>query len=345
MRSSVTPARRATRIAVATLIAISLLVGDAIHDPTPAVARPKRLATGLISVGNTGIWPSLVDAKVTYLTWAELQPGRTRFRLGRIAEIVRRTREDGDVLRLRIFAGRGAPKWVKERFGTVRIFDLVDGRDAAVPRWWARGYMRVYRRFQAKLAARFDDVPTIRAVTITGAMTMTGEPFIRSVTSSKTRANLLRAGYTRRKDRRAILASIRAHRPWRRTRQILNVNPWQFVRRDGSFGQEAGFTKRAMDRFREEFGRRAILQNNSIRSRYVTGEMPGVLGEVYEHMRALGAPLSFQTARTIRVGDLAAVLAWCVEQGAHAVEVQRGATDQITSAEAASFDAELESNA
>jgi hypothetical protein len=341
-----TMSRRAVvRLVGGLVLTTAILLGDLIGTPPPAIARPKRLAVGLMSVGNTGIWPNIVDVRVTYLNWADLQPGPHRFRLDRIGKIVRSVRHDGDVLRLRIFAGRGAPDWVKRRFGTVRVVDPVDGMDAAVPRWWRRGFMRVYRRFQAHLAARFDDNPTIRAVTITGAMTVHGEPFIRGVTSPTTRRNLRRAGYTQRKDRRAILASIRAHRPWHRTRQILNLNPWQFVRRDGSFGQDVTFTNKAMNRFRATFGRRAILQNNSIRSRYITDTMPGQLGEMFAHMRALGGPLSFQTARSSRVGDLAVVLAWCVDQGAHGVEVQRGAVDQITAATAAEIDSALEANA
>jgi hypothetical protein len=340
-----TTSRRAIVRLVGGLALTAAILVDVVGTPPPAIARPKRLAAGLMSVGNTGIWPNIVDVRVTYLNWAELQPGPHRFRLDRVGKIVRSARRDGDVLRLRIFAGRGAPDWVKRRFGTVRVVDPVDDMGAAVPRWWRRGYMRVYRRFQARLAARFDDNPTIRAVTITGAMTVHGEPFIRGVASPRTRTNLRRAGYTQRKDRRSILASIRAHRPWHRTRQILNLNPWQFVRRDGSFGHDSAFTIKAMNRFRATFGRRAILQNNSIRSRYITGTMPGQLGEIFAHMRALGGPLSFQTARTIRVGDLDVVLAWCVDQGAHGVEVQRGAVDQITAAAAADIDAQLEANA
>ena len=333
------------RFFAAVLLAASVIVADAAISPDVSEARPKRLAAGLISVGNTGIWPSIVDVRVTYLDWRAIQPEPGRFRLGIISDIVSRARAAGDSLRLRIFAGRGAPDWVKRRYGTVRVYDPIDGIGAEVPKWWNRDYLRAYARFQKRLAARFDDNPTIRAVTVTGAMTIHGEPFIRGMASSVTRSNLLRSGYSPRKDRRAIIASIRAHRPWHRTRQILNLNPWQFVRRDGTFGQDSGFTNRAMDRFRAIFGRRAILQNNSIRSRYIVDGMPGALDAMYGHMRALGRPLSFQTAQTGRVGDLAVVLEWCVQQGAHGVEVQRGAIDQISTAEARSFDEDLEANA
>lgn len=336
--------RRGARALLAVGLAVAISAADAVVAPHVAVARPKRLAGGLMSVGTTGIWPSIVDVRVVYLNWSDLEPSPRHFRFGKIGDIAARAHREGDSVRLRIFAGRGAPDWVKRRYGTVHVHDPIDGIDADVPRWWVRGYMRIYGRLQARLAARFDDRGTIRAVTITGAMTVTGEPFLRSVASPVTRANLLDAGYTPRKDQRAIMASIRAHRPWRRTRQILNLNPWQFVRRDGTYGQRASFTNRAMNRFRRIFGRRAVLQNNSIRSAYIVDGMPATLGDMYRHMRRLGGPISFQTAQSSRVGDLVTVLDWCVRQGAYGVEVHKGATDVLSDREAASFDARLESN-
>jgi hypothetical protein len=337
--------RPGSRALAAVVLAIAMFAADASVVPRAALARPKRLAGGLMSVGTTGIWPGIVDVRVVYLNWSDLEPAPRRFRFGVIRDIAERAHRDGDSVRLRIFAGRGAPDWVKRRFGTVHIHDPVDGIDADVPRWWVRGYMRTYRRLQVRLAARFDDRDLIRAVTITGAMTVSGEPFLRSVASSATRRNLLDAGYTPRKDQRAILASIRAHRPWRRTRQILNLNPWQFVRRDGTYGQKATFTNRAMNTFRRIFGRRAILQNNSIRSQYIVDRMPETLGDVYRHMRRLGGAISFQTAQPSRVGNLITVLEWCVRQGAYGVEVHKGSTELLSNAEARSFDALLEANA
>jgi hypothetical protein len=298
-----------------------------------------------MTVGNTGEWPHIVDVWVPYLDWAEVQPDPDRFRFAPIDDLVRRARASGDTLRLRIFAGRAAPGWVKRKFGVVSVYDPIDGIAASVPRWWVPGFMDAYERLQAKLAARYDGNPTVRAVSIAGAMTVYAEPFIRGISSALTRSNLLRAGYTPRKDRRAIVASIRAHTPWRRTRQTLALNPWQFVRLDGTVGTRTAFTNRVMNRFRAIFGRRAILHNCSIRSSYITNGMPSGYAAMYRHMTALGRPISFQTAKTSRVGDLRVVLKWALKQGAHGVELHRGSGTKLTIDEARTFDAKLEARA
>jgi hypothetical protein len=344
MRASERSSRRAHRGIAAWIAAVMLASTLLVMLPQQAIARPKRLASGLMTVGITGDWPTIVDVWVPAVKWRRLQPGPHRFRFGIIADLVRKARASGDSLRLRIMAGRFAPRWVKRRFGTVTISEPVDDIRATVPKWWKRGYMDVYRRFQSRLAARFDGNATIRSVTVSGAMTIYAEPFIRGVSLSKTRTALIRAGYSAGKDRRAILASLRAQRPWHRTRQIMAFNAWQFVRQDGTFGNSARFTNRVMSRFRAIFGRRAILQNNSIRAKWVR-DMPRVIAPVYRHMRELGRPLSYQTARTARVGDLALVLDWCLQQGAHGVELHRGASLQLTTTQARSYDTRLEANA
>jgi hypothetical protein len=297
-----------------------------------------------MSVGITGEWPNVIDVWVPNIEWREIQPGRDEFRFASIDAMIERARASGDSLRLRILAGRYAPAWVKRRFGTVRIHLPLDDIAADVPRWWVPGYMEVYERLQSRLAAAYDGDATVRSVTVSGAMTMWAEPFLRGISSPLTRRNLVRAGYTPAKDRRALSASIAAQTPWKRTRQVLAVNPWQFVRTDGSFGSETVFTNHMMERFRYIFGDRAILQNNSIRASWI-GNMPPLYAAMYRHMRALGGPISFQTARLSLVGDLRKVLAWCVAHGAHGVELPPGSAKVLTAAEARSFDATLERNA
>lgn len=335
---------RRRSMTVGALIALFLTLQASI-GPEAALGRAKRLASGLMTVGNTGDWPSIIDVWVPAVEWRVLQPARDRFRFRSIDDLIASARASGDTIRLRIMAGRFAPDWAKRRFGTVTVYDDVDGINATVPRWWVSGYMDAYKRLQAKLATRYDGNATIRSVTVSGAMTVYAEPFIRGTQSAVTRRNLIAAGYSPKKDRRAIRAMLEAQRPWHRTRQILAFNAWQFVRPDGTFGIQTRFPNRIMDRFRSMFGGRAILQNNSIRASWILDGMPPIIAPIYRHMKALGGPRSYQTARTFRVGDLATVLEWCLRQGAHGVEVHRGAFDQITSTQARQFDAQLEANA
>jgi hypothetical protein len=330
---------RTRRSLVALLAALTLLPAG------PAAAAPKKLTAGLYTIGNTGEFADLVDGFVVKVDWRVLQPAPDTFRFAAIDDAIARAKAAGDTLRLKIFAGRSAPDWVKLRFGTVTVHDPIDGITAAVPRWWIPRYMEVYARLQRRLADRYDLSPVIRTVTVSGAMTVYAEPFIRGMASQETRANLLATGYSPEKDRQAILASIEAQSAWERTRQVLAFNPWQFVEPDGSFGSDVSFTNRVMEVFRAAFGRRAVLQNNSIRSSWITDHMPFGYASMYQHMRDMGGLISYQTARTARVGDLPTVLAWAIDQGAHGVELHAGSDHKMSYEQARQFDLALESNA
>ena len=205
--------------------------------------------------------------------------------------------------------------------------------------------MRAYELLQAQLAARYDDEPIVRAITVSGAMTVHAEPFIRGMASSLTRQNLLAAGYTPAADKRAIRASIDAQAVWQRTRQVLALNPWQYIKPDGRPGQDVTFANAMMDHFRSVFGSRAILQNNSIRSSWITGSMGANYAKMIAHMVSLGGPIAFQTAREDRVGDVPTVLQWCVDKGAFAVELHDPFGTKLTKRQAQRFDGLLEANA
>jgi hypothetical protein len=313
--------------------------------PPAALAAPKPLATGLMSQGvQKKLFPSVVNVWTPEIYWSNIEPRRGVFRFGSIRNLVDQARATGNVLRLRIYAGRTAPKWTKHRFGTVTVHDPVDGMSAAVPRWWVTGYRRAYANLQAHLANAFDGNPTIRAVTISEPMTIYAEPFIRGLQSRRTRHNLLATTYTKRKDKRAQLGALRAHLVWKHTRQILTVNPWQYLNQNGSFGFRVRFTNKVMNACRHMFGNRCILQNNSMRSSWLTDHMPGGYHAMFAHMRKLGRPVSFQTAKTARVGDLTRVLDWYLEMHAHGVELKAGAADQLTLTQAQSYDAKFQAN-
>lgn len=336
-------ARRWIPRCLAVALSVGLLLAQV--SETPAFGKPKPLARGLMTQGTVArLWPHIIDAWNPIIEWRDIEPQPGVFRFGPIHDVIQRAREAGKVVRLRIFAGRAAPDWAKQRYGTVFIRDPVDGMTASVPRWWVSDYLDAYTRLQRRLAAAFDDNPTVRAVTISAPMTIYAEPFIRQIGDAQTRANLLKAGYTRRKDKRAHERALAAHEAWRRTRQILTVNPWQYVNRDGSHGTRVWFTNHMMNRCRKLFGRRCILQNNSMRSSWLTDRMPSGYAEMYARMRELGPPLSFQTANSSRVGDLKMVLEWFVDMGAHAAELKSDADDMLTETEAKQVDFELETN-
>jgi Beta-galactosidase len=336
---------RPRRIAILLATIVSLTLCAELSAPA-AVAKPKPLAKGLMSQGvQQKLFPGIVNVWVPNIAWSDIEPQRGVFRFGSIRNLVQKARANGDVLRLRIYAGRMAPAWTRQRFGSVTMYDPIDGRSGAVPRWWVRGYRRAYAHLQAKLAKAFDGNPTIRAVTISEPMTIYAEPFIRGLQDSRTRHDLLASTYTKRKDQKAFIGAIRSHRVWKRTRQILTVNPWQYINQDGSFGFKVRFTNRMMNLCRHVFHNRCILQNNSMRSSWLTDHMPGGYHPMFRHMRKLGRPISFQTANTSRVGKLTRVLNWCLTFHAHGVELKAGAADALSTTQAKTYDAEFAANA
>jgi glycosyl hydrolase family 42 (putative beta-galactosidase) len=334
--------RRVAVLLLVTILSITLLVE---FSPSAAVAKPKPLAKGLMSQGmQLKLFPGIVNVLVPNIAWSDIEPQRGVFRFGAIQNAIRTARAHGDVLRLRIYAGRMAPAWTMRRFGSVMMYDPIDGRSGEVPRWWVRGYRRAYAHLQAKLAKAFDGNPTIRAVTISEPMTIYAEPFIRGLQDSRTRHDLVASTYTKRKDQHAFEGAIRAHRVWRRTRQILTVNPWQYINQDGSFGFHVRFTNKMMNLCRRIFRTRCILQNNSMRASWLTDHMPGGYRPMFRHMRKLGRPISFQTSNTSRVGDLTKVLNWFLKFHAHGVELKAGAVNGLTITQAKTFDAEFAAN-
>ena len=311
----------------------------------PAAASPKPLAKGLMSQGmQLKLFPGVVNVLVPNIAWSDIEPQRGLFQFGPIRNAIQTARAHGDVLRLRIYAGRMAPAWTRQRFGSVMMYDPIDGLSAEVPRWWVRGYRNAYATLQAKLAKAFDGNPTIRAVTISEPMSIYAEPFIRGLQDSRTRHDLIASTYTKRKDQHAFVGAIKAHRVWHRTRQILTVNPWQYINQDGSFGFHVRFTNRMMNLCRRIFHNRCILQNNSMRASWLPDSMPGGYHPMFRHMRKLGRPISFQTANTSRVGGLTKVLNWFLSFHAHGVELKAGAADALTLTQAKTYDAKFAAN-
>lgn len=343
VRTSNASASRRIAMLMTAVAGISML--SDVAAPSALAATPKPLAKGLMSQGvQKKLFPSLVNVWDPNIYWSKIEPKPGVFRFGMIRNFIQQARATGNVLRLRVYAGRTAPDWTRRRFGSVFVYDPIDGMSAAVPRWWVRGYRRAYAKLQAHLARAFDGNPTIRAVTISEPMTIYAEPFIRGLQDSRTRQNLLSSTYTKKKDQHAWIGAVRAHRVWKKTRQILTINPWQYMNQNGSFGFNVRFTNRIMNLCRRNFGRRCILQNNSMRASWLPNNMPGGYHEMFRHMRKLGPPISFQTANTARLGKLTKVLDWYLTFHAHGVELKSGAADQLTAAQAKSYDQKFQAN-
>ncbi len=307
----------------------------AIGDPGDPAPTPMALLKGLMS-REAESSNSAVEHYNPNITWADLQP----LQGGPIdTSVIGDLVTAGDSFRARIFIGPDAPTWLKDIVGTVPTFTAQDESIPAkdVLRYWDPLALPYYEDFMTKLAAEYDGV--IPLIFEAFCMSVYAEPCLKQVNNATNRTEWLAAGYTNALDLAAfhgaldIMASV-----WHETRVGIAYNGYQLLSSSGALTTSMAQTQSLMERHRELFGERAVLQNNSIRDSYISNPPA-----IYAVMQELGAPISFQTATAGRVGDLPAVLQWAVDMGAHAVELPVF-SGIITQTELDTYDALLRAN-
>lgn len=276
---------------------------------------------------------SAVHAYVVKVNWADLQP--TPF--GPIAannaidQALARVRQPdfaalGMALKLRVFAGIGAPEWAKTLDGpAVPYVDNQPGASVSggtIGRFWTANFGRAYADLQNKLAAKYDLVPQIREITVSRCSTIFDEPFVRQFGDKSNVAALLAAGYTSAADKQCIVDSIAEHNVWRHTTSDVDFSPFPLIADPGG-ARDLAFPESVMVTCRAELGMRCGLQNNSLSSDKLASS---TFQQLYQRMTALGPTIVLQTASRGRIGDAASVLAAAVTIGANAVELPDGYT-------------------
>ncbi len=294
-----------------------------------APARLKPPLRGLVDRFAIApeLWRPTVNARVLRVDWAELQPTQA----GPIApdnpidaalyaarQINSRQPDLGLTVKLRIYAGRGAPDWAKSLGGDpIDIVEPVDDVASTIGRFWTPDLKLAYGELMTKLAERYDHVPELREVTVSGCMTTYAEPLLRGAASDFTRSQLLAAGFNVADDHACQRGAIDAHQVWSTTHSSLAVNPYQQINADGSWRVDEQFTEDLLDYCVTSLGARCTMENNSIRDANLGSDYRAM----YAHMQASGAPITFQTAVLRKVGSLCATLDWARSVGAEAVEL------------------------
>ena len=223
-------------------------------------------------------------------------------------------------LKVRVFAGIWAPNWAKDLGGTpIALINPQNSAEGTIGRFWNAQFGAAYDRFEALLAAKYDDVAEIREVTIARCSTFYDEPFIRDTGYTPNVTALLAAGYSLTADETCQREEIQASTVWHHTRSDLAFNPYEAIDADGSTRTDPLFTVSMMQDCRQVLASACVLENNSLR----TPVQPGYVS-MYSSMTALGQPISFQTATASRVGDLAATLNNAITLGANSVELPGG---------------------
>lgn len=289
------------------------------------VQRPE-----LLTDTNAG----LIGGLVVPVSWATLQPqeGGDIARPNVIDHAIRRVERFNAAhpvtpvyLKIRILAGLSAPDWAKTLSGflPVPVVQRQGGISGTLGPFWTEGYADAYADFQRRLAATYDDVAVVRDVSISQCMILYAEPFQRDLDDFSA---LYAAGYSVADDEACLRSQVNAQVPWIHTHQSLSLNPYRpWVTEPGGAPRQGAVdldvTRAVMAYCRETLADRCTLENNSIRSDWITSSMPQPMAELYAAMSGAGGPLTFQTASPSRVGDLEASVDWAVDVGGWSVEI------------------------
>jgi hypothetical protein len=298
--------------------------------PSPSPQDLKPVLGGLLD--RSGVPPSAylgsLAGYVVGVHWSDLQPTSGAAiapdnPIDRaIAEVAAVNAADHTHLglKIRVLAGVSAPEWAKSLGGSpVSISNPQNGATGTIGRFWTDAFGAAYERLEILLAAKYDEVPAVREVTISRCTTFYDEPFIRDASDPLTVNALIGAGYTVEADENCQRQEIAAAAVWRHTHSDLAFNPYQAIDSGGTTRVDEPFTESMMVYCRRVLGTACVLENNSLR----TPPLPAYQA-MYAEMLALGGPMAFQTAAAQRVGDLQSTLNYALTLGADSVELPSG---------------------
>jgi len=239
-----------------------------------------------------------------------------------------------DVVRVRPFLGVHAPDWAKRLGnGPIPYTEPQGGDVVTIPDIWSADYQAAVGEWIVALAAHLDGNDKVGTVFASGAMTYYAEPLIRGTGNKDNRAAFLAAGYTMEADAQAQTWQLDIMQVFKRTNVGLAYNPWQYVMPTGWAGHSQQFMGEVMDHHLSLFGPHAVLQNNSIRSSFITSTP-----SFYDEFLSRPGIHQFQCAAAVRVGDEEATIRWAIDSlGASGIEH----SGTLSNAQYAAFDAEL----
>jgi len=325
-----TPFWRAGALAVALTIAATSIPARA----DDAIKPPLR---GLISMGaykfvggggdpvNTldklNAKPGIFGGIVIVVTWKQLQPtpNSTVEDGNPIDQALAEVRDynaknPGKPLgvKLRIWGGFEAPDWAMQ-LGGPAIATVHQNKPRMLGRFWSPEYRAAWAKLQQMLAARYDDHPLIREVSMTGCMSYTAEPFFLPTTEPSVMTPLMAAGYSDAANRQCLRQGVADYAPWKRSRIVLSVNPFYGT---GSLPMgDSQFTINVMRECRQAIGARCVLDNHDLDVSPPRSVLP-----LYAEMTNLGPEIEFQTLHE-NPDDFEGTIQKGVSMGASSIEL------------------------
>jgi hypothetical protein len=312
------------------LVAMFALVGTLLLVASNALVTPTtvNIKRGLHGAMDSNS-PPVTDMNppvqnfVVNAYWNQIQPnGPNDFDTSSIDAQLAKASATSARVRLRVFAGRFSPDWVKNQVGSIpwtETFDVQVGT-YRLPLFWTPEFSARYNNFMNKLAAKYDNDNRVAEVTISKCMTTYAEPMIRQQADATNVKNALSAGYTYTADTQCLKQNIdNVSANWSRTRFSIALNPFQGFNRPAS-DTPLTVTLDTMQYCRKVLGWRCVIGNNSLRSTSLGQDYE----DLYAAMKAAGPPMYFQTATPQRIGDYQATLDKAVALGAWSVELNAG---------------------
>jgi len=196
-------------------------------------------------------------------------------------------------VKLRVFAGRSAPAWVRSRSGTVTV--LVHGQLVTIGRWWTPPFEAAWHSFQLALAARYDDDPLVRQVSVSSCSSSTGEPFVVSG-AQLSQVNLAKAGWTVTAQEHCLSRALSDYSGWKRTPVTFAFNPLPT-----SHGPDSSFMvelMRACESSAAHGGPTCIVGNNDLSPEIASAKYSGPAVSEIARLESGAAPptVYFQTS-------------------------------------------------
>jgi hypothetical protein len=331
--------------------------------------------TGVMSQGAPAAGHDYVNHVTggTAILWRNLEPADQSFTgpaWAQIDALVTNPAVDG--IRLRLYAGRHSPDFVKRMGGPgvsgqgydcsvsggIAVHNPYDDTGGCVPRFWERAVLDQYEQVLREVARRYGDNPKLTEVVSSACMTTYAEPFYRAHADGSSNRRLWEAGLDRTADlacqdrSMTITSTVFPTRP-----TSLAVNPWEIVVEPGAApaGRQLDWsaTYEFVTRWKAVLGDRLVLQNNGWGENEgcPAGETPAT--NVYCYLASADGPTGFQSETWERLGDSLggdSLTGWyraldrAVAAGACFVESTDNAYRRADPARMAEYDRRLEAN-
>lgn len=331
------------------LIVFLLMFGMAAAFNKPAMAQEedvKHPLQGLISMGDVSFHrndgetpdnsleyifakPGVLDGVVLNFTWAQLEPQPNALTTEVIDQALKQVRSYNKRypktplgVRLRIYAGPNAPKWVK-KLGGSPVEIQYRGINLTIGRFWSTSYNRAWRNFQKQLAEKYDTDLLINEVAMTSCSSITSEPFV-FAGGEKSLKSMHKAGLSDGKYRKCLMQAPEDYKDWQHTSIEYAFNSFR-LSDSGVPNQASTVMVKTMNMWRKKLGSRGIVSNHKLQS-----PTPRELTPIYSAIRKVGPPIEFQLNAPKGL-DWDATIRYGVSLGASAIEIWPETFTQIPS--------------